>query len=372
MKKRKPAVFAVRDTYQIMVLSEEASMMWVKVGEMCYFDESNGILRSDTKIHKMIVPRDALDRAQEYTICERKIIERKPYFSETEDVRETVYKFYPVGKDKARAFHLADVHGNTKLALSAAKSFGRIDFLILNGDIIDHSGSVDNFDAIYEITEELTGGNIPVVFARGNHDLRGVCAEKLAEYTPTENGNSYYTVKLGSIWCVLLDCGEDKPDSHPEYGNTICCHNFRQRQTEYLNKIIENRENEYNADDIRYRMVISHIPFDQKRKPPFDIEGELYTHWCKLLKEFIKPDIMLSGHTHEFAVNEPGCEIDLYGQPCTVIVGSEVERGDDGIICRLGGTGLVFENDSIDISMVDTDGKVVYHLKISKKDSNVQ
>lgn len=125
--------------------------------------------------------------------------------------------------------------------MSAGKAFGAIDFLILNGDIIDHSGSVENFDEIYEIIEELTGGSIPVVFSRGNHDLRGVCAEKLAEYTPVDNGNSYYTFTLGSIWGILLDCGEDKIDAHPEYGNTVCCHAFREEETEYLKQVIENK-----------------------------------------------------------------------------------------------------------------------------------
>ena len=239
MQKRTPAVFVVGNTYQIMLPCTQPSLMWVKIGEKCYYDHVNGILRSDTKMHRITVPQHELNEAGAYTLCERLIIERKPYFSETENIQETEYEFRPVKTDGARAFHLADVHGNTKVALSVAEKFGAIDFLILNGDIINHSGSVDKFDAIYEIIEELTEGNIPVVFSRGNHDLRGVCAEKLSEYTPINNGNSYYTFNLGSIWGILLDCGEDKSDEHPEYGNTICCHYFREEEKKYLKQIIE-------------------------------------------------------------------------------------------------------------------------------------
>ncbi len=359
MKHRKPTVFAVGNTYQIMLPCEKPTLMWVSVNGKCYYDHINGVLRSDTKIHRVTVPKEELDSAGAYKVCVRTIIERKPYFSETEDVVETPYQFRAVPEDGARAFHLADVHGNTKVALVTAKKFGSFDFLILNGDIINHSGSIDKFDAIFELTEGLTGGMIPVVFSRGNHDLRGVCAEKLADYTPTYNGKTYYTFRLGSIWGILLDCGEDKTDDHPEYGNTICCHAFREEETEFLKSIIGNSEAEYEDAGVRYRMVVSHVPFPLKRQEPFDIEGERYTKWCGLLKEYVKPDMILSGHTHKFSIEEPNGERDAYGQPCTVVVGSAAQFISHEEKAYLVGTGLTFRNGSIEVSMIDLNGTVV-------------
>lgn len=140
MQKRTPAVFVAGEYYHIMVPCTKPSLMWVKIGQKCYYDHENGILRSDTTIHRMIVPQKELDEAGGYTVCEQQIIERKPYFSETKEIKETEYAFYPVKKDGARALHLADVHGKINLALSVAKAFGVIDFLILNGDIINHAG----------------------------------------------------------------------------------------------------------------------------------------------------------------------------------------------------------------------------------------
>lgn len=91
-----PAVFAVDKYYQIMMPCEKACLFFVKIGDKCYYDESNGIMRSRNKIHRVEVPVKELDEAKEYTVCIRPIIERKPYFTETEEILEKSYKFYPI------------------------------------------------------------------------------------------------------------------------------------------------------------------------------------------------------------------------------------------------------------------------------------
>lgn len=48
MYKTIPAVFAVEDTYQIMVRTDEEALVWVEIGDQCFYDHSNGILRSNT------------------------------------------------------------------------------------------------------------------------------------------------------------------------------------------------------------------------------------------------------------------------------------------------------------------------------------
>ncbi len=359
MFKTTPAVFAVENTYQIMVRRESETMMWVKIGDKCYYDHSNGILRSDTSIHRMTVPAAVLDSAEEYTICEREIIERKPYFSKTKEVRETKYKFYPVkcGK-KIRAYHIADAHNAIDPPAAAAETYGKIDFLILNGDIPDHSGTVENFDNIYELCGKITKGNIPVVFARGNHDLRGVCAEKLEYYTPTKFGKSYFTVRLGGFWGLILDCGEDKCDLNEEYGHTICCHAFREEETEFIKEVISGRE--YNDDEIFCKAVIVHNPFTRKDEPPFDIENDIYNEWTALLKNDIKPDIMICGHTHTIELDTPGSEKDYRGQPCAVAIMSKTDYKD-----YFAGAGFEFsENEPIKITVTDSNGDILNKFEV--------
>ncbi len=86
-----PAVFAVGDTYQIMTSVTEPSLFWVEVDGPRYYDEQNGIMRSRCTTHRVSVPMEALDRAGAYTVCERAIIGRKPYFDETADTVRTTF-----------------------------------------------------------------------------------------------------------------------------------------------------------------------------------------------------------------------------------------------------------------------------------------
>lgn len=237
-----PAVFAVNREYQIMFYTDAPAFVSVKIANREFFDESNGIMRSLRNIHRVTVPMKLLDEACAYTVCEEPLIERKPYFTETKEIAETEYSFKPVPKKNARAYHIADAHNYIDSPVAASRVFGDVDFLIFNGDILNDSGDMNNFFNIYEIASKITGGSRPVVFSRGNHDLRGIYAETFADYTPSHNGNTYYTFRLGSIWGIVLDCGEDKDDSHPEYGHSVRCHPFRMRETEFIKKTTANAE----------------------------------------------------------------------------------------------------------------------------------
>ena len=342
-----PAVFAVGDCYQIIVTSKSQAFISIKVGNKIFVDDSNGILRSACKTHKFNIPMQLLNETKHYTVIEKHIIKRLPYFTQTGKDKFYEYDFYPVPQKNQRAFHIADAHNETEGPVNAGKKYGKFDFLILNGDIPNHSGTVENFATVFEICSLLTEGQKPVVFARGNHDLRGICAEKFAEYTPSLNGKTYYTWRLGSIWGICLDCGEDKPDDHEEYGNTVCCHIFRERETEFLEEIIKSEE--YKAPGIDTRLVICHNPFTFKFEEPFNIEKEIYTHWARLLKENIKPDLMICGHTHTYALRYPGDESDYKGHPCPLVTASQ--RGND---IPFGGAGFEFGEKNIKIDFVNS------------------
>lgn len=360
MLKTNPAVFAVNNTYQIMVPVTRESLFYVKVGENCYYDHSNGIMRSLSNLHRVIVPMEKLDNAGKYTVCVRPLIERKPYFTETEELWEKTFDFYPVPEENIRLYHIADAHSHINSPVRAAKAYGKIDFLVLNGDILDHSGDPEKFDNIYEICSRITGGNIPTVFSRGNHDLRGNYAEAFADYTPNCNGKTYYTFRLGSIWGMVLDCGEDKYDINPEYGYTVSCTPFRKEQTRWLKEVIENSANEYNADDVKTRLIICHVPFFMKRNPPFDVDSDIYAQWCDLLKECISPDLMLCGHTHAYEIIPNEDEKYESKNPCNTVVGSTKTNGID----YLGGAGIEFKKDSIEVTFTDSEGKTLLKNKL--------
>ena len=325
-----PAVFAVKDYYQIMVPVKSDLLFWVTVGDKCYHDHSNGIIRSATRMHRVNVPMSELDKAGQYTVTYRKIIDRKPYFAESEEPVSATYSFRPVPKDNIPIYYIFDTHGKFEYPSKTSTYFGDdLDLFVLNGDIPDHSGNVENFDLIYKLCETATHGTRTCIFSRGNHDTRGFYAENIADYTPNENGNSYYSFRVGSMWGIVMDCGEDKVDEHPEYGNTVCCHEFREQETEYLKKVISAAENEYKADGVKYRLVIVHNPFSYTINPPFDIEQPLFSEWLKLLGDSVKPQLMVSGHLHSIEISPVGGQLDSKGQICPVIVGSVDARDPD-------------------------------------------
>jgi len=355
MWKISPAVFAVGKEYQIMYYTDQETTMWVQVGDRIFYDAVNGILRSNTQVHKVSVPMELLDREKSYTVFLRKVIDRKPYFAQMEEPVQKTYSFSPVPEKDIRAYHIADAHDKVEEPVAAAQAFGRIDLLILNGDIPNHCGYEKNAETIYRIASELTGGSIPVVFSRGNHDMRGKYAEYFASNTPCCEGRSYYTFRLGKIWGMVLDCGEDKVDGHEEYGHTICCHDFRQQETDYISQVIENASAEYEAADVAYKIVICHIPFTMRQQDIFNIETEIYAEWTKMLREHVKPDMILCGHMHRLDVIECGSGKDTYGQPCPVVIGSGVGKtGDDKL--HFSGAGLVFGEEKIAVTFTDNLG----------------
>ena len=356
-----PAVFVVGRSYQIMVPVKSDLLFWIRIGSRDFYDHSNGIIRSATRIHRVTVPMALLDEAGEYTVCYRKITERKPYFTTTQEPVSCTYPFHPIPEDRPlRIYHLSDTHGNYDLSASAGSYWGdRLDLLILNGDIIDHSGDLQNFNLIYELADTLTGGSIPCIYSRGNHDTRGFYAEKIEEYTPNQNGHTYFTFRLGPIWGIILDCGEDKPDDHAEYGNTVCCHQFRLEETEYLEQVIRNADQEYLAEGVKYRFVIVHAPFTYTKYAPFDIEEELFRNWLHLLKENVAPQVFLSGHLHLNAVSPAGGPLDCKGQICPVVISGQPVFDENRNRTDHIGAAMVLDGDRLEVSFTDSKKQVL-------------
>lgn len=353
MIKTTPAVFAVGNEYQIMVEGERESLMYVKVGDQVFYDESNGIMNSLSPVHRVNVPMNILDNAGEYTIAIRPIIERKVYFPETEELKEYKFKFRPIPQKDIRIYHISDAHSWVEQPIAAANTFGNIDLLILNGDVIDSSGDPEMFSNIYEICSSVTRGEVPVIFSRGNHDMRGNYAEKICDYIPSRNGKTYYTFRCGSIWGLVLDCGEDKDDNHEEYGHMVASHIFRLRQTEYIKNIIENSEKEYAAEGVKTKLIICHNPFTRQLASPFNIEEEIFSEWAKLLKDNVKPDLMMCGHLHATAVYPVGCKYDHLGQPCPVVVASDRLSKENVFV----GGGIVVKDNEFEVAFTDSLGK---------------
>lgn len=358
-----PTVYVFDREYQILIPMTHSALCWVKVGEETYYDHCAGIVRSDTLLHRVYVPQAALDAAGGYTVCYRKMLERLPYDPVTEETVEISYDFKPVPEGEARFCHLSDVHDCIDLAIETAGYMGDYDALILNGDIPNHSGERAFLLEILRLSGALGKGTMPVLFSRGNHDTRGYYGEHFGDYCPHREGRTYFTFRLGDIWGMVLDCGEDKEDSYPAYGHTAAFHSFRLDQTRFIKKVIAEADREYNAIGIKHKVLVCHHPFCHVPKAPFDIEQDIYKEWCDLIGEHIRPEVFIAGHTHVTGLFLPGGELDQLGQFAPVIVGGKPRKKSWKTVEA---AYYVLNDEEIAVTIYEDTGAVTHEIRLPR------
>ena len=84
------------------------------------------------------------------------------------------------------------------------------DFLLLNGDIISAGNWTVDSLVKYEVSAlGPYGANLPVVFARGNHEGRGSGVALVEKIFPkADSAPYYYTFREGPVAFIVLDAGE--------------------------------------------------------------------------------------------------------------------------------------------------------------------
>ena len=94
-----------------------------------------------------------------------------------------------------------------------------LDFLVQTGDAFD--GVLSEAQVWDKWLSPMINGalhqSIPLILARGNHDTRGPFARDIARYVPIEENRFYFARDIGPVHWLVLDTGEDKPDSTQVY-----------------------------------------------------------------------------------------------------------------------------------------------------------
>lgn len=355
-----PAVFVVENEYCIIFNTIVEGVGWVEVDGEKYVVAHNGILVSDKKVHKLYVPMDKLNKAGKYEIAFVPVYERKAYFATSgeEQRREYSFKAPDTCKETFNVYHISDTHSMIENPVATANFFGDdLDLLIMNGDIPNHCGEISQVMAVFDLASRITKGAIPIAFSRGNHDTRGGVALHYDDYTPTTKlCNTYYTFRIGKLWGIILDCGEDKVDDCESYGGLACFEPFRRVETEFVRSVVKNSDNEYEADGIEYRMVICHIPIDIEYN---EFEREVYTEWTSLINE-INPDVVLYGHCHKTYFVDGNVETRFGKLIPPAIVGADPRNGD------FKGLALTLSKEGYLARFTDKEKNVLEERKISK------
>ena len=285
-----PAVFEVGgDNYTIIFETSLKGSGYVKYTvdgeEKIIWDTTSGTISTHDTIHSISVPKDEL-RGNTYVVGSQFVAYKLGYNAiKGRRVESDPISFRGEEKeDDIRILAITDVHGMQDKMEKATEYFAEeMDMVVMLGDIVSDFGNKSRFtDHVLTDAAILSKGEIPVVYARGNHETRGEYASQMLKYFRTETGELYFTFSFGALTAVVLDPGEDKEDDHKEYSGLVDFASYREKQYSWIDSLEE--------EDVegRYKITFSHMP---------NIDDHFGKNWMTPLKE-IGFQLIVGGHHH--------------------------------------------------------------------------
>lgn len=184
------------------------------------------------------------------------------------------------------------------------------DFVVFNGDCIDDPKDEDQaISTMHHFNTAVGSPYLPVLYMRGNHEIRNAYSMDLTNLFEYPNQKSYGALNWGDTRLVLLDCGEDKPDDHWVYYGLNDFSGFRAEQLDFMTA--EHQSAAFKQ--AKKRILIHHIPLWGLGEEGYNPSLEL---WGKELSA--QPyDLAINGHTHRARYHETGSQ----GNPFPVLIG---------------------------------------------------
>lgn len=190
----------------------------------------------------------------------------------------------------------------TRLAeLTQAEPF---DFLFWNGDVSNNINEEAQIPGLYLRPRggvDLARGPA-ILFARGNHDVRGPYANRLSEYIDFPDRKPYYSFRSGPVAAIVLDTGEDKPDDHPSFLGLVDFEPLIREQALWLADEIEKPH----LKDAPFKVVFCHIPLRWRNETAPNYATGGFDHFSRRGRDAWQPalarwgaQIVVSGHTHQ-------------------------------------------------------------------------
>ncbi len=298
-------------------------------------------LKKGTKYRYRIFSHEVLEEGPYYVAYGRTastdVYGRKPLAFKTNDSSRPTTQFMVVN----------DIHGDSTKFMNLMRGFDKdkIDFVVFNGDMVSYMMNEKQvMDGFVNNAVKKFASETPFYMSRGNHETRGNFSKYFLNYFPTPTDLPYYTFKQGPVFFIVMDGGEDKPDTSIEYSGTSFFDDYREQEAAWLKEVV-------NSDDFKnatYRVVITHVP------PVKDTwHGQL--HAKKLFLPILNEagvDIMLCGHLHKYEYNEPGTD----GAQFPILVNSNKHA-----------LNVKADQSALDITIVDQDGKEFKKFVYPKK-----
>lgn len=296
------------DGITIMWLTNQLCLNWVEYGETENLGTkaqqcAHGMMNINSKINTVTLTNLKPNTTYYYKVFSKQVLDFQPYKITFGDIiNSETYHFKTLDPKATEVSWLVlnDIHDRPEsfgelIQLNQNKPY---DFVFLNGDMFNYQ--TDENQIINHLLHPcgVFSTEKPFMFVRGNHETRGKYSRNLLDYYYNFDKKEYYTFKMGPVFTIVLDTGEDKKDSHPVYGGTVNYDSYREEQAVWLEKQMKSKA----FKNAPFRVVMMHIPH-------YHSDEEHGTTECRRLFgslfEKYKIDLFVAGHTHEYGMFEP-------------------------------------------------------------------
>ena len=306
----------------------------------------DGQAEFNESIHKIRLEGLIPGQTYYYRVCSQEILQYKAYskkFGYTAKSEFHSFTMPATDTDSFTAVIFNDLHQRSAVFQALLKQVKQIDydFVIFNGDCIDdpiNHAQATRF--VKELTEGVGGNLIPTLFMRGNHEIRNAYSVGLRKHMDYVGGKTYGAFNWGDTRIVMLDCGEDKPDSTPVYYDLNDFTQLRQDQAGFLKEELKSKEFK-KADK---RILIHHIPL-------YGCDNLCWDLWEPLLRK-APFHVSINAHTHKFAYHPKGTLKNNY--PVVIGGGNRVENATVMILEKKKG--------ELRIKVLNADGKELLNI----------
>jgi predicted phosphodiesterase len=255
----------------------------------------HGLVEANTTRHKIQIDGLKPGKIYKYRVVAKEILEFEPYeVLYGDSTASDIFEFRtPNPKKPEFTFYIfQDIHGDAARldAMLQQVLWKDVDFVFFNGDTLSHIERESYiFEGFLDVAVNRFAKNIPFLYIRGNHDTRGAMAWRLEDYFPPHGDQFYYSFDRGPVHFIVLDSGEDKPDTSPVYAGLADFDRYRAQQAEWLKKEIKSEA----FQQAPFRVAVFHMP-------PFG-KGYGIEHLTKLWGPALNEggvDLVISGHYH--------------------------------------------------------------------------
>lgn len=351
-----------QDEVTIVWLTNKNAVSWVELApdddthfylteRPKFFAAKNGV-KQEGRVHSVKLTGLKPGTKYRYRVFSQEVLGRQSYHIFYGKVASTTaYRTGPLSfttsdysKGDMTFSMVNDIHGRSDLIkklLEIADS-KKNDLVFFNGDMVSTmNNEKELFDGFMDAGVEAFAKEVPMYYSRGNHETRGPFATEFQTYFSTLSPELYYLVRQGPVCFVVLDCGEDKPDTDIEYSGITVYDEYRTQEMKWLEKALKQKE----FLEAPFKVVICHMP-------PFGGwhgEQEILDKFVPLLNE-ANIDIMLCGHLHRHVKNEPNAQVKF---PVLANANETVVKGK-------------ITKNELSLDIIGLDGKQVDRINIKK------